>query len=49
MPRPPTNAIIDHLLDLHDRWSDELWRRFDKQPFSFERWISETIPRGVAA
>jgi hypothetical protein len=49
IPRPPTNAIIDHFLALHDRWSHELWGRFDRRPGSFERWISETIPWGIAA
>ncbi len=24
IPKPPTDAIIDHFLALHDRWSDEL-------------------------
>jgi hypothetical protein len=49
IPRPPTNAIIDHFLTLHERWSDELWRRFDTRPGSFERWVSETIPWAIAA
>jgi hypothetical protein len=49
IPRPPPNAIIDHFLALHDRWSDELWRRFVRRPGSFERWVSDTIPWGFAA
>jgi hypothetical protein len=49
IPRPPTNAIIDRFLALHDRWSDELWRRFDKRPGTFEQWVRETIPWGLAA
>lgn len=48
IPKPATDATINHLLALHDNWSDELWRRF-RQPGSFDRWIEETIPWGVAA
>lgn len=49
IPRPLPDATVDHFLSLHDRWSDEMWRRFDRRPRSFERWISDTIPWGVAA
>lgn len=49
IPRPPTNVVIDHFLTFHDHWSDELWGRFDRRPGSFERWVSETIPLGLAA
>lgn len=49
IPKPPTNATIDYFLGLHDRWSNELWRRFDGRPGSFERWVSNTIPWGIAA
>lgn len=49
IPKPATDATIDHLLALHDNWSDELWRRFERHPGSFDQWIKETIPWGVAA
>jgi hypothetical protein len=49
IPTPPTDATIDHFLALHDRWSNELWRRFHRRPGSFEQWVSETIPWGIAA
>ncbi|RWQ29928.1 hypothetical protein [Mesorhizobium sp.] len=49
IPRLPTNATIDHFLAVQDRWSDELWRRFHRRPGSFERWLSGTIPWGIAA
>jgi hypothetical protein len=48
IPTPPTTATIDHFLALHDRWSDELWRRFDRRPGSFERWVGDTVPWSVA-
>lgn len=49
VPKPPTIAVIDHFLAHHDRWSDELWRRFDRRPGSFERWVGDTVPWGIAA
>jgi hypothetical protein len=49
MGRPPMNAVIDHFLALHDRWSDEVWRRFDSRPGSFERWVSDITPRSILA
>jgi hypothetical protein len=49
IPKPPDDATIDHFLSLHDRWSTELWRRFDGEPGSFNRWVGATIPWGVAA
>jgi hypothetical protein len=49
IPKPPTDAIIDHFLALHDRWSDELWRGFDRRPGSLERWVRDTAPRGIPA
>lgn len=48
IPKFPTNAIIDHFLALHDRWSDELWGRFEKRPGSFEQWVNSNIPWGIA-
>lgn len=49
IPRPAPDATIDHFLALHDRWSGELWKRFDARPGSFEEWVDATIPWGVAA
>lgn len=49
IPRPPTNAVIDHFLTLQDHWSDELWRRFDSRPGSFDRWVNEITPWIIAA
>lgn len=49
IPKPATDATIDHFLALHDHWSDELWRRFDSRPGSFEQWVDATIPWGKAA
>jgi hypothetical protein len=49
IPKLPTNASIDHFLALHDRWSDELWRRFDRRAGSFEGWVSDTTPWSVTA
>lgn len=49
IPKPPTDASLDHFLNLHDRWSEELWGRFRRSPGSFERWLGETIPWGMAA
>ncbi|MEY9582714.1 hypothetical protein ABIA15_001471 [Sinorhizobium fredii] len=49
IPRPPPSAIIDHFLALHDHWSNRLWRRFDRGPGSFERWVRSTIAGGIAA
>lgn len=49
IPKPATDATIDHFLALHDRWSDELWRRFDARPGSFDQWVDATIPWGTAA
>jgi hypothetical protein len=49
IPRPLLDATVDHFLRLHDRWSDQLGRRFAPRAGSFDRWISETIPWGAAA
>jgi hypothetical protein len=49
IPKPASEAVIDHFLRLHQHWSDELWRRFDIRPGSFEQWVQDTIPWGVAA
>lgn len=49
VPSPPKAAVLDHFLSLQDRWSDQLWRRFERQPGSFEEWVSATIPWGIAA
>lgn len=49
IPKPPTNTNIDYFLDLHDRWSDQLWRRFNGRSDKFQRWANETVPWGVAA
>ncbi len=49
IPRPAPDATIDHFLALHDRWSEEMWRRFDIHPGSFDRWVATTIPWGAAA
>lgn len=48
IPKPATDATLDHFLALHDRWSDELWRRFDRRPGSFDEWTASTIPWGQA-
>jgi hypothetical protein len=49
IPKPAADATVDYFLALHDRWSDELWRRFDRRPGSFDEWVGATIPWGVAA
>jgi hypothetical protein len=49
IPKPPTEATIDHFLTMHDRWSDALWRRFDARPGSFETWLAATVRYGAAA
>jgi hypothetical protein len=49
IPSPPTDAVLDHVLALQDRWSESLWHRFRRQRGSFERWVSETIPWDIAA
>lgn len=49
IPKPPTEATIDHFLALQERWSDTLWRRFDARPGSFDDWLDATVPWGVAA
>lgn len=49
IPKPATDATIDHFLALHDRWSDELWRRFDRRPGSFDAWVEATVTSGAAA
>lgn len=49
IPRPPTNAVIDHFLTLQDHWSGELWRRFDSRSGSFDRWVNEITPWIIAA
>jgi hypothetical protein len=49
IPKPAPEATIDHFLALHDQWSDELRRRFDSRPGSFEAWVDATIPWGTAA
>jgi hypothetical protein len=49
IPKPASDATIDHFLAIHDRWSDELWRRFDVRTGSFDRWVDATIPWGKAA
>ncbi len=49
IPKPATDAGIDHILALHDHWSDKLWQRFARRPGSFEEWLEATIPWGMAA
>lgn len=49
IPKPVADATIDHFLALHNRWSDELWRRFEVRPGSFDQWVGATIPWGCAA
>jgi hypothetical protein len=49
IPKPATDGAIDHILALHDHWSGQLWRRFTQRPGSFDEWIENTIPWGMAA
>lgn len=49
IPKPASEAAIDHFLRLHQRWSEELWRRFGTGRANFEQWMRDTIPWGAAA
>lgn len=49
IPRPPTKAVIDHFLALHDHWSDELWRRFKRRPDNLGRCASGPIPSDITS